>query len=110
MCQERRQAVRHRVAPEVGFEPTTKRLTAARSTTELLGKICTPHTFQAAATHTRRYQTVPERAKVIIALKVQGYNTNADRLYPVTVPVWFQLSAYRPPPMTAVGFSSDSTQ
>ncbi len=26
-----------KMAPEVGFEPTTKRLTAARSTTELLG-------------------------------------------------------------------------
>ena len=25
------------LAPEVGFEPTAKRLTAARSTTELLG-------------------------------------------------------------------------
>ena len=27
------------LAPEVGFEPTTKRLTAARSTTELLGNL-----------------------------------------------------------------------
>ncbi len=27
------------MAPEVGFEPTTKRLTAARSTTELLGSM-----------------------------------------------------------------------
>ena len=27
------------LAPRVGFEPTTKRLTAARSTTELLGSV-----------------------------------------------------------------------
>src|SRR5262249_33961187 len=33
---QRRRKVHHAVAPEVGFEPTTNRLTADRSTTELL--------------------------------------------------------------------------
>ena len=33
------------LAPRVGFEPTTKRLTAARSTTELLGSVFTPLGF-----------------------------------------------------------------